>query len=79
MASYDPQRSRARVGPVAGEPAPVDLLLGGTAERPETPHAHGPECHHDDHERADLRVVLLAGAATVVAVVAVFRRRRRRR
>ena len=35
MASYDPQRNRARARPAADEPAPVDLLLGA-APAPES-------------------------------------------
>ena len=30
--AYDPQRNRARAQPAADEPAPVDLMLGGTTE-----------------------------------------------
>ena len=83
--AYDPQRNRARAQPAADEPAPVDLMLGGTSEPeravlggtttvPAGVHEHGPDCDHD--HGPDLRLIAAAGVATVAAVAFALRRRR---
>ena len=88
MPSYDPQRNRARVRPVVGDPAPVDQILSrpepaASTVPPVSPVAHAHD-HADDHaddrrHGFDARPVLVLVAATAAATVLVLRRRRGRR